>query len=207
MIMETYRDAKFWYKSQFKADLLKVEDVGDLSMGGVLDDNVERRSCLKLVVVGPILDGYLNQMGIDFLKRLRHGKATGIVESRPFFFSFAVFIQFVKMVKAYGGNFDFVSGKCFVVKINKQSTTGKLFHPIRLGGVNYPVRRSFKKTGGRLKYRYDGQSRVVVMENTPITVTYKVKLQTCKLSFFVQRYNHLDEPVDIRLQAILNGGS
>ena len=80
--MEPSRNAKFWYKSQFKADLLKVEDVGDLSMGGVLDDNVERRSCLKLVVVGPILDGYLNQMGMDFLKRLRHGKTTGIVESQ-----------------------------------------------------------------------------------------------------------------------------
>ena len=30
--MDINRSNKFWYKSQFKADLLKVEDVGDLSM-------------------------------------------------------------------------------------------------------------------------------------------------------------------------------
>ena len=205
--MEPSRNAKFWYKSQFKADLLKVEDVGDLSMGGVLDDNVERRSCLKLVVVGPILDGYLNQMGMDFLKRLRHGKTTGIVESQPFFFPYAIFIQFVKMVKGYGGDFDFVSGKSFVVKIDKECTSRKLFHPKRLGGVNYLVKRSFQKTKDSKKYRYAGQSRVVVMKSTPITITYKVKLHTCKLSYYVQRYNHLDEPVNIQLQALLNGSS
>ena len=186
---------------------MKVEDVGDLSMDGALDDNVERRSCLKLVVVGPILDGYINQMDMEFPKRLRHGKTTVIVESRPFFFPYSIFIQFVKMVKGYGGDFDFVGGKSFVVKIDKESTTRKLFHPRRLGGVNYLVKRSFQKTMDSSKYRYSGQSRVVVMESTPITVTYKVKLHTCKLSYYVQRYNHLDEPVNIQLQALLNGST
>ena len=60
------RDNKYWYHAQFKADLVKVDFEGDLGMDGVLDENTEKRSSLKLVVVGPLLDGYINQMASCF---------------------------------------------------------------------------------------------------------------------------------------------
>ena len=65
------RDEKYWYKAQFKADLVKVDFEGDLGLNGVLDEHIEERSRLKLVVVGPLLDGYINQMASCFVKRAR----------------------------------------------------------------------------------------------------------------------------------------
>ena len=160
-----------------------------------------------MVVVGPLLDGFITQMGREFLKRLRHGRTTGIVESQPFYFPYSIFIQFVKMVKGYGGDFKFFHGKSFLITIDKEYTTRKVFHPRRLDGINYLVKRSFKKAVSSRKLEYCGQSRIVVMRSTPITITYKVKLQSCKLTYYVQRYNHLDEAVNTRLQTILNGNS
>ena len=130
-----FRNSKFWYSLQFKADRVVFPfDKEELDVDGSLDNDVEKRSCCKLVVVGPLFDGYIGQIARSLNKRLRHGKSTGIVESQLIYFPYSIFIQFVKMVKGYGGRFSLQKSKKgdvqkFIVIIDKEVTSRKIFHP------------------------------------------------------------------------------
>ena len=64
------RNNRFWSDLQFTAGMLPTKDLSkaDLSMGGQLDDEVEKRSCCKLTLIGPLLDGYTAQIGSAFKK-------------------------------------------------------------------------------------------------------------------------------------------
>ena len=75
------RNGKFWYEVQFKADLIKFEHKTDLSMGGNLNNDIETRSCNKLIIVGPMLDGYITQLAKEFSKKLCRGKLISTTKS------------------------------------------------------------------------------------------------------------------------------
>ena len=62
------RNDRFWCDLQFKGGMLPLDEASkaDLSMGGCLDDNVKKRSCCKTVLIGPLLDGYIGQLGMQF---------------------------------------------------------------------------------------------------------------------------------------------
>ena len=204
------KNDKFWYEAQFKADLIKFEHKTDLSMGGILNNDIETRSCNKLIIVGPMLDGYITQLAKEVSKKLCRGRLTGIQESSNLYFPYSIFIQFAKLASAYGGTFIVQHGKkkgeitALKLTIKSEMTSKKIFHPKRLNGLTYLVKRRFKKVKGG-KSTYHGHARVVVTEQTPIAITYKMKTMYCKMSYYIQRYNDLDEAVDVRLQALLNG--
>ena len=122
----------------------------DLSMGGCLNDEVEKRSCCKTIIIGPLLDGYIGQFGMEFKNKIGRGKNTGLQQSSTLFFPYQIFIQFSKLAKGYGG--DFTSSrdnkgvlKDLVVTITSQETSKMVWHPRRLCGSNYLVKRKFKK--------------------------------------------------------------
>ena len=91
----------FGIKLSLKADLIKFEHKTDLSMGGNLNNDIETRSCNKLIIVGPMLDGYITQLAKEFSKKLCRGRLTGIQESSNLYFPYSIFIQFAKLVSAY----------------------------------------------------------------------------------------------------------
>ena len=210
----TGRSNRFWSDLQFAAGMLPTGDLSkaDLSMGCKLDDEVEKRSCCKLTLIGPLLDGYTAQIGSAFKNKLSRSKATGIQQSSVLFYPYPVFIQFVKLVKGYGGNFKIIKDRMGNVKemillIDTQSTAKQVWHPARTGS-NYLSKRMFKKLAsvdGKRESVYDGHARVVVTVATPIKICYRTKNETCITQFYIQRYNHLDQSTDVRLQCLLNG--
>ena len=160
------RNDHFWCDIQFEVGLLPIDDASkaDLSMGGCLDDNVEKRSCCKTVLIGPLLDGYIGQLAMQFNHKISRGKNTGLQESTNIFFPYHIFIQFAKLVKGYGG--DFIPRrdkkgeiKDLLITINSQETTKMVWHPRRLNGCNFLSKRKFIKVpaeNGKQTLRYDG---------------------------------------------------
>ena len=58
---------------------------------------------------------------------------------------------------------------------------------------------------GKKKIVYSGIVKVLVAGRTPVTMTYNIKHQCCTTTFYVQRYNEDDVPLDATLQNQLNG--
>ena len=148
------RNDRFWHGLQFGADMLPIRELKnkDLSgcLGGCINDEVEKRSCCKTVIIGPLLDGYIGQLGMEFINKIGRGKNTGLQQSSTLFFPYQIFIQFAKLAKGYGG--DFTSSrdnkgvlKDLVVTITFQESSKLFWHPCRLCGSNYLVKRKFKK--------------------------------------------------------------
>ena len=124
---------------------------------------------------------------MEFKNKIGRGKNTGLQQSSTLFFPYQIFIQFAKLAKGYGG--DFTSSrdnkgvlKDLVVTITSQETSKMVWHPCRLCGSNYLVKRKFKKLcleGKNNISTYDGHARLVVTKQTPVTIKYKMKSQTC----------------------------
>ena len=208
------RDEKFWYPVQFKVDLIEFNHDKDLSMDNVLDDEKEKRSCNKLVVVGALLDGYIEQLAKGFLNKLSNGKLTGVQESHKLYFPYCIYVQFAKLVTAYGGKISISRNKkdklnnILTLTVKTEEVSRKLFHPRRLKGITYLAKRKYVKekgTNGKVKSVFKGHGRIVITDKTPLTITYKMKTQCCSMSYYIQRYNIKNEALDIRLQALLNG--
>ena len=98
------------------------------------------------------------------------GRLTGIQESSNLYFPYSIFIQLAKLASAYGGTFIVQHGKkkgeiiALKLTIKSEMTSKKIFHPKRLNGLT---------KGG--KSTSHGHARVVVTEQTPIVITYKMK--------------------------------
>ena len=82
------RNDRFWHGLQFGADVLPFRELTnkDLSMGGYLNDEVEKRSCCKTIIIRPLLDGYIGQLGMEFKNKIGCGKNTGLQQSATLFF-------------------------------------------------------------------------------------------------------------------------
>ena len=183
----------------------------DLTMDGTFDQAIEGRSCFKLIAMGSLIDSYIGQLGNQFLKKLSYGRATGLLQSTNVFIPFQIFMQLTKLCQGYGAELVTETKKKalkkLVVTIDQQDYLKTIFHPKRVG-FNCLAKRKFQKVheGGKCRHVLNGQTRVVVTKATPGVITYLMQQQTCKITFYIQRYNKNGEAIDATLQATLNGG-
>ena len=72
----------------------------DFGMGSSLDNVLKRNVGCNLVVVGPLLDGFISRIGKAFTNKLARSKFTGMQYLPSMFFPWQIFTRFVR---GYGG--------------------------------------------------------------------------------------------------------
>ena len=101
--------------------------------------------------------------------------------------------------------------KLMTIKIELESSSKKLLHPLRFG-KNLMAHRKYSKCpsmGNEIPRKdtiYAGMGRVVVTKISPITLVYYTKTQKVNTSCYIQRYDANDFALDTAFQAMLNGG-
>ena len=78
----------------------------------------------------------------------------------------------------------------------------------RFSGENFLAHRHFKKVPCKVKDRlvsiYNGKSVIVVTKYTPFVLEYNMKTERVCVTFYVQRYDGNDLPMDTSLQSLMN---
>ena len=65
---------------------------------------IERKTHSNLIVSGLIVDVYIKDLGSMMLSRLSKGRLTGIQQSSTILIPWQVYVNKIKLIKAYGGN-------------------------------------------------------------------------------------------------------
>lgn len=218
LVMAVERDTKYWNSLELKSSAIEeiwkntVDEIQDdfLSMGGALDAQVERDTT-RMVLVAPMLDLYIKEIGIGFLSKLGRGRNTGLQPPRTILFPWHIFTHLLKLISRYGGSYELKERKnkekFFTIAINTEACARKVWHPMRVGKA-YLTKRKYRKmiVDGAVKpeSRFCGVAKVVVGANTPITITYYTKTQNCTTTFWIQRYDQAMIAMDALVQAKLN---
>ena len=96
------RNRTFWNSVELNAPSSSqwYREEKDFGMGGNLDNVLKRKVGCNLVVVGPLLDGFINRIGKGFINKLARSKLTGMQHLPSMFFPWQIFIR---LVRGYGG--------------------------------------------------------------------------------------------------------
>ena len=82
----------------------------DYSMGGELNERIEKDEGLRLILSGPLVDFYLAEIGKHMLQKLTRSKLTG-----PSSFTINIPTTIMKRIHGlfmqYGAEFHYISGK------------------------------------------------------------------------------------------------
>ena len=91
--------------------------------------------------------------------------------------------------------------------LDKEDGASKLFHPKRFNGTYFLCKRKFENKLNEHKvnvHEYAGHAKVVVTLYTPMKFQFVNGSNKLITSFFIQRYDSQDFPVDKSLQALMN---
>jgi len=171
-----------------------------------LDPVLEEITGNKLELVGPLMDGYLKEVGIAMSAKLSRSRMTGLMSPVVLFIPYAIFRHLWVLGSGYGGDVEVIKkGEQIKLLVSKAETAAKLWSPARFSGQNYLTKRHFDKVpeNGRIIQHYAGKSRVVVTEKTPLILTYSMKQQRVTTTFYVQRYDGNDFVRDANLQKLM----
>ena len=221
MSTERANNSSFWKGNEEKVKEIEkewyrkhVSDKDDhqiFSMGGVLDGQLEKVVGSHLLLSGPLVDSYLNEIGKSFLEKLRRSNLTGLVPPITMFLPDKIFDNLASLIVGYKGDKEIkVSSKKrkTVIFLDDNESAQKLFHPSRFDGTFFLSKRKFKKVVDEKSLKvsevYDGCARVVISLYTPVKFDYNHKSQKITISIFVQRYDSDDIPIDKALQALMN---
>ena len=163
-----------------------------------------------MLIAGPFIDSYLNEIGRMFYDRLRRGHLTGMVHP-PFslFMPSHIFNYFSSMIVGYGGEIHNMkkSAKVFLC-IDTLKTAKKLFNTTRFDGSYYLTKVMDKKQLNmetkKTEHVFDGTAKIVVSLYTPMRLIYNYKTEKLSISIFIQRYDANNIPVDKALQTLMN---
>jgi len=190
-----------WYKES-----VNKEDSENYSMGGDLDGNLEKIVGSHILLSGPLVDQFLQQIGLAMLEKLRRSHLTGLVPPIVIFMPLQIYNFFSSLCVGYGGEIK-VTSKRTVIILENMSKVKQIFHPKRFDGTFFLSKRKFEKKINEnqvQKMVYAGCAKVVVSEYTPIKIDYSQTSQKLTVSFFIQRYDSNDFAIDKSLQALMN---
>ena len=212
---ETERSERFWNAStvelKFGVERMwldavwKCHNKPNLGMRN-LDAILEERASYKLEMVGPLIDGYLTEIGKGMFAKLGRSRNTGLMPPIKLFVPYSIFRHVCNIVVGYGGSLSFIKKNRMLLEITNSDNAGKVFSPVRCKGDNLLRKRHFDKVreNGRNIYKYSGRAAVVVTSTTPIIFYYNTKQEKLTILFYVQRYDKDDFSLDATLQALLN---
>ena len=115
---QTERSGKFWIKtelrlSSFERTWLKneIKFPKDYSMGSEMDSEIEKNVGNHLVLVWPMLDGYLKEIGIAMLSKLTRSHLTGLVSSIKLYIPWQIMRFMAAIFESYGGSIELLTNK------------------------------------------------------------------------------------------------
>ena len=209
--MASTRESCPWFELELKLHMVndQWEDVINsdekfYSLDGALNPTIEREANTRLIVAGPMLDTYIKELGSIIINILSRGKGTGIQKTKSILIPWQVMVNLMKLIKRYGGKVESKvkknKEKQFTITMVEQTYCEQVWHPRRCG-KKYLSRRKFKKEPlSPGKFAYDGYSKVLITSNTPICISYCTRTQKASMTFYVQRYDSEDIPLDAALQ-------
>ena len=170
-----------------------------------LDAILEERASNKLELTGPLIDGFLRELGKAIHAKLGRSRNTGLMPPVRLFVPYAILRHIFNIAVGYGGKLT-NDKKIMSVTIETFENASKVFAPVRFSGSNFLKKRHFEKVkeNGRNIFKYSGRAAVVVSKSTPLLFEYNMKQQKLTTTFYIQRYNKEDFSLDLRLQALIN---
>ena len=215
---ETERNDKFWNSSvssmkftverQWLSAVRKARrrpNYGMTTMDSLLEEVVGN----KLELAGPMIDGYLHEIGKSLRAKLSKSKMTGLVNPVVLFIPWAVYRHILVLLRGYSADLHSTrNGSKHCVTITSRDTLQKLFSPERLAGETYFSHRHFKKVcsevPGKMLSTYNGKSTIVASAMTPFCMDYATKKQRVTVTFYIQCYSAQDYAIDTSLQSLMN---
>ena len=196
---------KFTVEKEWLECVRKSDDLPDISMNNRLDEETEDIG-YKLAVVGPLVDFYLKHIGTAIRDRLRKSRRTGLMND--FTIPWDLMKYICVLWRNYGGSITTDQRtKRMVLKAVQYDTVQKVFSPSRFCGENYLKRRHYSKIrqpNSRTLHILDGRSAVVVSEEAPFLIKFKMDTGSAKISFYRQNYDKDGICQDLTLQTIIN---
>ena len=168
-----------------------------------LDPVLEELTGNKLVLVGPILDGFIREIGSSMSDKLSRSRMTGLVSPSVLFMPFPIFRHLWVLVQGHGGSTETKrNGERITLKISKAGTVAKIWSPARFSGENFLSKRHFEEIpeGCRVIQHYNGKWLVVVTESTPILLDFSMKQQWVTTTFYVHNHDRNGFVKDSSLQ-------
>lgn len=211
----TERGEKFWNKTsvemkfsterQWIRNVRFSESKPNYGMQN-LDPVLEEITGNKLEIVGPMLDGFLKEIGGLMFSKLSRSRMTGLMAPISLFIPYSIFKHIWVLVSGYGGDVNASKdGQKISLLVNKPHTAEKVWSPARFSGENFLLRRNFEKIpeNGRMVFHYKGKASVVITNKTPLKIDYSMKQQKAVVTFYVQRYDKEDFAIDASLQNLM----
>ena len=210
---DSERSEKFWFlstiemKRSVEKDWLdkvwKCERKPNFGMRN-LDPILEERCLNKLELAGPLVDGYLKQIGEGIMSKLGRSRNTGLMPPVRLYVPFNIFRHICNLCIGYGSSLESLRGKHMSFAITSVENASKIFSPARFSGGNILKKRQFQKVAenGRSVLQYKGKAIVLVSESTPILFKYSTKQEKLLITFYVQRYDRDDFALDLQLQKL-----
>ena len=131
LVKMAVRNAPFWnsvelqVRTTWKKEIEGVEI--DFSMNNSLKDNFERNVGCLLVVVGPMIDAYLKQIGMVFKNKLSGSRQNGLLQSSAFYFPWQVYSYLANLAVCYGA--DIISTKKYRHHLYKRRNIQEIMAP------------------------------------------------------------------------------
>ncbi|CAB3986457.1 Hypothetical predicted protein [Paramuricea clavata] len=107
---------------------------------------LEERAANKFELTGPLIDGYLCELGKGMFSKLGRLRNTGLMLTVKLFVPFTIFRHLCNVMVGYGGDMK-SSRLSFTVTIQSSETATKVFSPVRFGRSNFLKKRHFNKLG------------------------------------------------------------
>ena len=122
-----------------------------------LDPVLEELTGIKLELVGPMLDGFIREIGLSMAAKRSRSRMTGLMSPSVLFMPFPIFRHLWVLVQGYGGSTETKRNEeRITLKISKADTAAKIWSPARFSGENFLSKRHFEKIpeGARVIQHY-----------------------------------------------------
>lgn len=144
---ETERGSRFWSNTSVEMkfsieEWMKLvhfaEDKPNYGMRN-LDLVLEELTGNKLELVGPMLDGFIREIGSRMSSKLGRSRMTKLMTQFALFMPFQIFKHLWVLVQGYGGNAETSKNRERITrKISKPQTAAKIWSPARFSREKFP---------------------------------------------------------------------
>ena len=200
-------ELKFSFEREWMKAVRRAKRGPNYGMGK-MNSGLEEVCGNKLELCGPLVDGYLLEIGEQIASKLSRPKGTSLVGPVVIFIPWQIFRHITVLFRGYSGEVKFNERKSKITStLSCIQAVEKVFSPARFEGQDVLRKRHFSqqpKSKGKLLSVYKGRSAVVVSKNTPFVVEYNLKSQKAMVTFYIQRYTAEDFVFDKSLQSLMN---
>ena len=172
-----------------------------------LDPVLEELTGNKLDLVGPVLDGFNQEIRFFMYSKLERSRTTGLMSPVVLFIPFQIFKHLWVLVQGYSSSAETSNnGEKITLHLFKAETATKIWSPAQFSGENFVRKCHFEKARECVCVvrHYNGKSSMVVTQATPVEMDFSMKQQRVTTKFYVQRCYRNGFAKDASLQKLVN---